>query len=53
MSQKNASSPMLEHGENEPWWAGWWLIPLILILIFVAWKLKPIILAGEGKEMKL
>jgi len=33
--------------EKKSFWKGWWTIPLILLLIFIAWKAYPIIKASE------
>jgi len=32
---------------TEKWYDGWWTIPLILILLFAAWKAYPIIKSAE------
>lgn len=33
--------------QKEKWYAGWWLIPLIILLCIIAWKAYPIIISGE------
>jgi len=32
---------------KEKWYAGWWLIPLIILLGVVAWKVYPYVKASE------
>lgn len=32
---------------KEKWYAGWWLIPLLIALGFIAWKTYPLILSSE------
>lgn len=33
--------------QKDKWYAGWWLIPLLIFLGFIAWKAYPIIKSGE------
>jgi len=33
--------------QKDSFWRGWWTIPLILVLIFIAWKIYPLIKTGE------
>ena len=32
---------------SEKWYDGWWTIPLIILLVYVGWKVYPLILSGE------
>lgn len=33
--------------QKDKWYAGWWLIPILLLLGVIAWKVYPLILSGE------
>jgi len=33
--------------KKEPWYKGWWLIPVIIFIGFIAWKAYPLVKTSE------
>jgi len=33
--------------KKDPWYKGWWVIPIVLILLFLAWRYRGVIMGWE------